>query len=124
MQIFGKGVGEELNGLSFIIDESLNCSVKYKICLQFCKEITAAGLAQLERLTEEREGHGSLPGVGPMLRVLKELRNEETCCRFPPKVFTPLRGLDDHVKWGPVSMRHLNMVSSISTFMLNSLTLR
>ena len=59
MQIFGKGVGEELNGLSFIIDESLNCSVKYKICLQFCKEITAAGLAQLvEPLTEEREGHG------------------------------------------------------------------
>ena len=58
MQIFGKGLGEELNGLSFIIDESLNCSVKYKICLQFCKEITAAGLAQLERLTEEREGHG------------------------------------------------------------------
>ena len=41
MQIFGKRVGEELNGLSFIIDESLNCSVKYKICLQFCKEISS-----------------------------------------------------------------------------------
>ena len=105
MQIFGKGAGEELNGLSFIIDESLNCSVKYKICLQFCKEITAAGLAQLvERLTEEREGHGfAFRGRTNILRVLKELRNGETCYLCPPKVFTPLRGLDDRVQWGPVS---------------------
>ena len=46
---------------------------------------------------------GSLPGVGPILRVLKGLRNEETSCLCPRKVFTPLRGLDDRVQWGPVS---------------------
>ena len=33
---------------------------------------TAAGLAQsVERLTAEREVLGSIPGVGPTLRVLK-----------------------------------------------------
>ena len=33
---------------------------------------TAAGLAQLvERLTAEREVAGSIPGAGPILRVLK-----------------------------------------------------
>ena len=40
---------------------------------------TAAGLAQsVERLTAEREVVGSIPGVGPILRVLKLLRNEGT----------------------------------------------
>ena len=72
---------------------------KYKICLQFWKELTAAGLAQLvESLTEEREVTGSLPGAATILRVLKEPRNEETGCLFPAKVFTPLGGLDDDVK--------------------------
>ena len=34
--------------------------------------LTAAGLAQsVERLTTEREVAGSIPGVGPILRVLK-----------------------------------------------------
>ena len=37
----------------------------------FIKEITAAGLAQsVERLTAEREVAGSIPGAGPILRVL------------------------------------------------------
>ena len=34
--------------------------------------VTAAGLAQsVERLTAEREVAGSIPGAGPILRVLK-----------------------------------------------------
>ena len=34
--------------------------------------LTAAGLAQsVERLTAEREVVGSIPGAGPILRVLK-----------------------------------------------------
>ena len=34
--------------------------------------LTAAGLAQsVERLTAEREVAGSIPGAGPILRVLK-----------------------------------------------------
>ena len=35
-------------------------------------ELTAAGLAQsVERLIAEREVAGSIPGAGPILRVLK-----------------------------------------------------
>ena len=65
-------MGEGLDGLSFIIDESLNYSVKHKVCLQFCKESTTVGLAQLvEHLNEDQEVTGSLPGAGPILRVLK-----------------------------------------------------
>ena len=44
----------------------------------------------VERLTAEREVAGSIPGVGPILRVLKSPRNEGT---------GPSRGSDDHVKW-------------------------
>ena len=37
--------------------------------------LTAAGLAQsAERLTAEREVAGSIPGAGPILRVLKQER--------------------------------------------------
>ena len=40
---------------------------------------TAAVLAQsVERLTVEQEVAGSIPGVGPILRVLKCLGNEGT----------------------------------------------
>ena len=43
------------------------------------RDITAAGLAQSpERLTAEREVASSFPGAGPILRVLKYLRNEGT----------------------------------------------
>ena len=55
------------------------------ICLSLLSELsarsdlTAAELAQsVERLTAEREVAGSIPGVGPILRVLKLLRNEGT----------------------------------------------
>ena len=37
------------------------------------------GIGQsVERLTAEREVAGSIPGAGPLLRVLKKLRNEGT----------------------------------------------
>ena len=37
-----------------------------------CRCVCAAGLAQsVERLTAEREVVGSIPGAGPILRVLK-----------------------------------------------------
>ena len=57
-----------------------------------------AGLAQsVERLTAEREVAGSIPGAGPLLRVLKWLRNEGTS--FALQAARPSRGSDDHVKW-------------------------
>ena len=60
--------------------------------------LTVAGLAQsVERLTAEREVEGSIPGAGPLLRVLKWLRNEGTS--FALQAARPSRGSDDHVKW-------------------------
>ena len=60
--------------------------------------ITAAGLAQsVERLTAEREVVGSIPGVGPILRVLNKLRNDGNT--FALQMARPSRGSDDHVKW-------------------------
>ena len=59
---------------------------------------TAVGLAQsVERLTAERKVAGSIPGAGPILRVLKWLRNEGTSFALPPA--RPSRGSDDDVKW-------------------------
>ena len=59
--------------------------------------LTVAGLAQsVERLTAEREVAGSIPGAGPLLRVLKWLRNEGTS--FALQAARPSRGSDDHVK--------------------------
>ena len=60
--------------------------------------LTAAGLAQsVERLTAEREAVGSIPGAGPILRVLKYLRNDGTT--FAVQAAGPSRGSVDHVKW-------------------------
>ena len=60
--------------------------------------LTVAGLAQsVERLTAERVVAGSIPGAGPLLRVLKWLRNEGTS--FALQAARPSRGSDDHVKW-------------------------
>ena len=57
-----------------------------------------AGLTQsVERLTAEQEVVGSIPGAGPILRVLKSLRNEGTA--FDLQAARPSRGSDDHVKW-------------------------
>ena len=57
-----------------------------------------AGLAQsVERLTAEQEVVGSIPGAGPILRVLKSLRNEGTA--YALQAARPSRDSDDHVKW-------------------------
>ena len=61
--------------------------------------ISVAGLAQsVERLTAEREVAGSIPGAGPLLRVLKWLRNEGNS--FALQAARPSRGSENHVKWG------------------------
>ena len=61
---------------------------------------TAAGLAQSVnhyRLTaDQREFVGSIPGTRPILRVLKQLRNERIS--FALITARPSRGLDDHIK--------------------------
>ena len=60
--------------------------------------LTAAGLAQsVERLTAEREVAGSILRAGPILRVLKQLRNKGT--PFALQAAGPSHGSDDHVKW-------------------------
>ena len=57
-----------------------------------------AGLAQsVQRLTAEREVVGSIPRAGPILRALKQLRNEGTA--FALQMASSSRGSDDHVKW-------------------------
>ena len=62
--------------------------------------ITAAVLAQsVGRLTAEREVAGSIPGSGPILRVLKNWEMKAL------QAAGPSRGSDDHVKWGPLSSR-------------------
>ena len=48
------------------------------------------------RLTAEREIAGSIPGDGPVLRVFKYLRNEDT--PFALQMARPSRGSNDHVK--------------------------
>ena len=59
---------------------------------------TAAGLAQsVERLTAEQEVTGSIPEARPLLRVLKQLRNEGT--PFALQAAGPSCGLDDNKKW-------------------------
>ena len=60
--------------------------------------LTAAGLAQsVERWTAEQEVAGSIPGAGPILTVLEQLRNEGTS--FAQQAAGPSRGSDDRVKW-------------------------
>ena len=46
------------------------------LILETRNQVTAAALAQsVERLTAEREVAGSIPGTGPILRVLKMTEN-------------------------------------------------
>ena len=62
-------------------------------------EVSAAVLAQLVvHLTAGREVAGSYPGTGPILRVLKEPRNE--CSVFALLTSRSSRGSVDHVKIG------------------------
>ena len=77
----------------------------------------------VERLTAEREVTGSIPGAGPILRVLKYLRNEGTV--FALQVAGLSRGSDDHVEMAvPSPVGDVKVVSPISTFVLNTLTLK
>ena len=81
------------------------------------KYFLAAGLAQsVERLTAEREVTDSIP----ILRVLKSLRNDGT--PFAPQAVGPSRGSDNQVKWR--SRLPWKIVSPISTFVLNAVTLK
>ena len=66
--------------------------------LVLARFLTVAGLAQsVERLTAEWKVGGSIPGAGPLLRVLKWLRNEGTS--FALQAARPSRRSDDHGKW-------------------------
>ena len=86
------------------------------------KHQTAAGLKQsVESLTTEWKVVGSIPGTGPTLRVLKWLRNEDTA--FALQIARPSHGSDDHVEWRS-RLGDIKIVSPISTFMLNTLTLK
>ena len=56
-----------------------------------------AGLAQsVEHLTAEQEVMGLIPRTGPILRVLKSLRNEGTA--FALQAARPSHGWDDYIK--------------------------
>ena len=58
---------------------------------------SAAGLAQsVDGLTTERKVAGSIPGAGPLLGVLKWLKNEGIA--FALQMARPSRGSDDHIK--------------------------
>ena len=52
--------------------------------------------SRIERLTTEQKVVGSILGAGPLLGVLKWMRNKGTA--FALQMARPSRGLDDHVK--------------------------
>ena len=85
---------------------------------------TSSGLAQsVERLGAEREVAGSIPGATPILRVLKYLRNEGTTVAL--QTVGPSRGSDHHVEMAvPSPVEDVKIVSPVSTFVLNTLTLK
>ena len=85
--------------------------------IDMCMFLTVAGLAPLvERLTAERRVTGSIPGIGPTLRVLKWLRNEGTT--FALQMARPSRGSV------PPPRGDVKNSAPISTFVLNTLTLK
>ena len=68
---------------------------------------------------------GSIPRAGPILRVLKQLRNEGTPIAM--HAAGPSRGSDDQGKMVVSSALgdvHVKIVSPISTFVLNTLMLK
>ena len=85
---------------------------------------TSSGLAQsVERLGAEREVAGSIPGARPILRVLKYLRNEGTTVAL--QTVGPSRGSDHHVEMAvPSPVEDVKIVFPVSTFVLNTLTLK
>ena len=57
-----------------------------------CSRISSVG----RWLTTERKVAGSIPGAGPLLGVLKWLKNEGIA--FALQMARPSRGSDDHIK--------------------------
>ena len=83
---------------------------------------TVVGLAQLvECLTAEWEVRSSIPGVGPILRILKWLRNEGITFALL-QMASPLRGSDAWLR--KMAVVDVKIVSPIITFVLNALTLK
>ena len=77
----------------------------------------------VESLIAQREVAGSIPRAGPILRVLKQLRNEGTPIAM--NAAGPLRGSDDQGKMVVSSaLGDVHVVSPISTFVLNTLMLK
>ena len=71
----------------------------------------------------KREVAGSIPGAGPILRVLKKLRNEGT--PFALQTAGPSHGSDDHAEMAvPSPVGDVKIVSPIKTFVLNTPTLK
>ena len=77
----------------------------------------------IERLTAEREVVGSIPKAGPIVRVLKSLRNEGN--PFALHAARPFAWLRSPRKMAvPSPVGEVKIVSPISTFVLNTLTLK
>ena len=76
-------------------------------------------------MTTEREVAGLIPGAEAILRVLKKLRNDSI--PFALQEARPSHGSGDHINGDPDSSRlivgDVNIVSPVSTFVLNTLTL-
>ena len=83
---------------------------------------TVVGLAQLvECLTAEWEVTSSIPGVGPILRILKWLRNEGITFALL-QMARPLGG--SHAWPRKMVVVDVKIVSPVITFVLNTLTLK
>ena len=76
----------------------MNQVVSQFSCIVSENQNLAAGLSQsVERSTAEREVAGSIAGARPILRVLKQLRNNGTSSAL--LTGRPSRGSDDLIKW-------------------------
>ena len=87
---------------------------------------TAPGSAQLVKCwSADREVTGLIP-AGPTLGVLKQTRTKVLPLqRYRQMVSRPLHGSDDHVEMAvPSPVGDVKTVSSISTFVLNTLKLK
>ena len=68
------------------------------------------GIAKsVECSTAEWDVMGSIPGAGPILGVLEQLRNKETA--FVLQVAEHLPGLDDHVNMVILSLKTIIVVN-------------
>ena len=101
----------------------INCTGKFAIIDLNVALFTAAGLAQsVERLTAEREVAGSIPGAGPILRVLK-ITEKWRYFLCPASGWT-LAWLGWPRKMAvPSPLGNVKYSVLISTFVLNTLTL-